>query len=68
MIVGIRLTARTQAPDLTEVETREVLENLDALWDELFLAEQARIVQALVERVTVGPASAGVRLRVEGWP
>ena len=36
------------------------------MWEELFPAEQARIVQALVERVTVGPAGADIRLRVEG--
>ena len=29
---------------------------LDPLWDELFPAEQARIVQLLVERVDVGHA------------
>ena len=39
---------------------------LDPLWDELFPAEQARIVRALVERVVVGPAGADIRLRVEG--
>jgi DNA invertase Pin-like site-specific DNA recombinase len=66
VIVGTWLAARADVPDLTEVETREALENLNALWDELFPAEQARIVQALVERVTVGPAGADVRLRVEG--
>ena len=40
----------------------------DPLWDELFPAEQARIVRALVERVEVGPAGAGadVRLQVAG--
>jgi hypothetical protein len=66
VIVGTWLAARAEVPDLTEGEVREALENLDALWDELFPAEQARIVQALVERVTVGPAGADVRLRVEG--
>jgi hypothetical protein len=39
---------------------------LDPLWDELFPAEHARIVRALVERVVVGPAGADIRLRVEG--
>ena len=38
----------------------------DPLWDDLFPAEQARIVRALVERVKVGPAGAEMRLRVEG--
>ncbi|MGE0658039.1 MAG: recombinase family protein, partial [Reyranellaceae bacterium] len=39
---------------------------LAPLWDELFPAEQARIVQLLVERVEVGPAGADIRLRVDG--
>ena len=34
--------------------SREALQQLDPLWDELFPAEQARIVQLLVERVDVG--------------
>ena len=38
----------------------------DPLWDDLFPAEQARIVRALVERVEVGPAGADIRLRVAG--
>ena len=60
------MAARQEVPDLTEVEVRDALQRLDPLWEELFPAEQARIVQALVERVTVGPAGADIRLRVEG--
>jgi hypothetical protein len=63
---GTWLAARAEAPDLTEAETREALERLDPLWDELFPAEQARIVRLLVERVEVGPAGADIRLRVAG--
>jgi site-specific DNA recombinase len=36
------------------------------LWDELFPAEQARIVQLLIERVDVGVDGADIRLRTEG--
>ena len=43
--------------DVTEAEVREALLQLDPLWDELFPAEQARIVQLLVERVEVGPTA-----------
>ena len=39
----------------------------DPLWDDLFPAEQARIVRALVERVVVGPAGADIRLWVAGF-
>jgi DNA invertase Pin-like site-specific DNA recombinase len=66
VVVGTWLAARAEAPDLTEVEVREALEQLDPLWDELFPAEQARIVRSLVERVEVGPTGADIRLRVAG--
>jgi hypothetical protein len=64
-VVGTWLAARAEAPGLTEAETCEALAGLDPLWGELFPAEQARIVRALVERVEVGPAGADIRLRVE---
>jgi hypothetical protein len=52
--------------DISEVDVREALERLDPLWDELFPAEQARIVQLLVERVDVSTDGADIRLRTEG--
>ena len=66
VVVGTWRAARAEAPDLTEAETLAVLERLDPLWDELFPAEQARIVRLLVERVEVSPAGADIRLRLEG--
>lgn len=39
---------------------------LDPLWDELFPAEQARIVALLAERVDIGESELNVRLRVDG--
>jgi hypothetical protein len=66
IVVGAWLAARKEAPELTEREVRDALHRLDPLWDELFPAEQARIVQALVERVTIGPDGADIRLRVDG--
>ena len=64
VVVGTWLAARTEAPDLTESEVREALERLDPLWDQLFPAEQARIVRLVVERVEVGPKGADIRLRI----
>jgi len=49
-----------------EDEAREALLQLDPLWDELFPAEQARIVQLLVERVDVRMHGIEVRLRPNG--
>jgi DNA invertase Pin-like site-specific DNA recombinase len=66
IVVGTWLAARKDAPGLTEHGVRDALHRLDPLWDELFPAEQARVVRALVERVVVGPAGADIRLRVEG--
>ena len=66
MIVGTWRSARPEIDGLSEAEVREALEGLDSLWDELFPAEQARIVQLLVERVEVGVAGLKVRLRVQG--
>ena len=45
---------------------REALERLDPLWNELFPAEQVRVVQLLVERVDIHPDSMNVRLRTAG--
>lgn len=66
IVVGTWLAARAEAPELTETEVRAALERLDPLWGELFPAEQARIMRAIVERVVVGPGGADIRLRVEG--
>ena len=66
IVVGTWLAARSEAPDVTEEEVREALISLEPLWDQLFPAEQARIVRALVDRVVVGPEGADIRLRVEG--
>src|SRR5689334_14697899 len=66
VVVGTWRVARAEAPGLTEHETREALGWLEPLWGELFPAEQARIVRALVDRVVIGPAGADIRLRVEG--
>jgi DNA invertase Pin-like site-specific DNA recombinase len=66
IVVGTWRAARADAPDLTEEEVREALARLEPLWDELFPAEQARIVRLLVERVQISPTGADIQLRVEG--
>jgi hypothetical protein len=58
--------ARQSIDNLSEDDVRAALERLDPLWDELFPAEQARIVQLLVERVDVGTNGADIRLRTQG--
>jgi site-specific DNA recombinase len=45
IVVRTWRAARQAVGDISEAEVREALERLDPLWDELFPAEQARIVQ-----------------------
>ncbi len=66
IVVGTWRAARAEHDDITEDEARKALTQLDPLWDELFPAEQARIVQLLVERVDVRMNGAEVRLRPNG--
>jgi len=44
----------------------QALERLDPLWNELFPAEQMRIVQLLIARVDVSLDGVDIRLRTEG--
>jgi DNA invertase Pin-like site-specific DNA recombinase len=66
IVVGTWQAGRNDIPDMTEREVREALSQLTPLWDELFPAEQQRIVRLLVERVTVGHDGADITLRVAG--
>ena len=61
--------AAARREDENEISEREVIEALgefEPLWDELFPAEQARIIRLLVERVDVSTDGIDVRLRAEG--
>ena len=66
IVVGTWRAARHAVGGIEEAEVRKALQQLDPLWDELFPAEQARIVQLLVERVDIGLDCADIRLRIEG--
>jgi site-specific DNA recombinase len=66
IVLGTWRTALAEAPDLTETEVRDALGRLDPLWDELFPAEQERIVRLLVERVVVSEAGAEITLKLDG--
>ena len=66
VLVGTWMAARAESSDLTEVEVRDALHELDPLWNELFPAEQTRIIRLLVERIEVGPGGADISLRIEG--
>ena len=66
VIIATWRSARPEIGDLSEDGVRDVLAGLDPLWDELFPAEQTRVIQLLVERIDVGVAGLKVRLRVQG--
>ncbi len=66
IVAGTWKAARAQDGDVTEADARAALTRLDPLWDELFPAEQARIVALLVERIDIGTEDMNVRLRVDG--
>ncbi len=66
IVAGTWKAARAHDGDVTEGDARAALQQFDTLWDELFPAEQARIVALLVERVEIGTEGLNVRLRMDG--
>jgi hypothetical protein len=66
MIVKTWMAVRNEGSAISETEVRDALVQLDPLWDELFPAEQARIVQLLVERVDIAVDGISIRLRTAG--
>jgi site-specific DNA recombinase len=55
-----------QRQDITETEVRGTLVEFNELWNELFPAEQARIIELLVERIDLHPDALDITLKVEG--
>jgi len=53
-------------PSLDEATATVAMTRLDTIWDQLFRAEQTRIVKLLVEKVIVSPNDLEVRLRANG--
>ena len=66
MIVRTWRAGRRLIAELTESEVREALQRLDPVWEELFPAEQARVIQLLVERIDVSLDGIDIRMRTEG--
>lgn len=66
IIIGTWKAAKEADGDIAEDEVRSALMRFDPLWYELFPAEQARIVQLLVERVDIGVDGLNIRLRIDG--
>jgi hypothetical protein len=58
--------AKQEGEESTEREVTVLLADFATVWAELFPAEQARIVQLLVERVDVQENALEVRIRADG--
>ena len=66
IVAGTSKAARAHASDITEADARTALQQFNPLWDELFPAEQARIVALLVERIDISADGLDLKLRVDG--
>jgi site-specific DNA recombinase len=65
-VIATWRAARPESGGLSEDDVRQALTALDPLWAELFPAEQARIVQLLIERVDIGTQGLTIRFRDAG--
>jgi site-specific DNA recombinase len=66
IVAGTWKAARAQDGEISEADVRAALQQLDPMWDELFPAEQARIVALLVERIEIAEDDLDIRLRTDG--
>jgi site-specific DNA recombinase len=66
IVVRVWRAAQLDGQEIDEREVVQALQRLDPLWDQLFPAEQARILQLLVARVAVRLDGLEISLRVEG--
>jgi site-specific DNA recombinase len=66
IIVATWRAAKRSIKGLTERQVRDELYRFDELWAELFPAEQARIIQLLVDRVDISETGADITLRTDG--
>jgi site-specific DNA recombinase len=66
IIVQTCRSARKSIKGMTESEVRDTLQAFDPLWNQLFPAEQSRIIELLVERVDVRIDRVDIKLRIAG--
>jgi non-ribosomal peptide synthetase component F len=66
VIVQTWRAARKLGREVTEREVHSALTEFEELWNELFPAEQARILGLLVQRVDVQPDRLDITLKIEG--
>ncbi|MCE8507042.1 recombinase family protein [Ruegeria pomeroyi] len=66
VVTQVLSALKTNTADISEADALGALHEFDTLWAQLFPAEQARIVQLLVRRITVTAAGLAVDIRREG--
>lgn len=66
IVVQVWRIAKNSIADLSENDVRRSLVEFDTLWNELFPAEQSRIIQLLVERVDIDPEGVNIKLSING--
>jgi hypothetical protein len=66
VVVATWRAAQPECEGLAEDKVRAALAALDPLWTELFPAEQARIIQLLIERVDIGADGLKLMFRDKG--
>jgi DNA invertase Pin-like site-specific DNA recombinase len=66
VVVQTWRAARNHNHDIVERDVRGALQEFDGLWNELFPAEQARIVELLVERIDLRADTLDITVKIEG--
>jgi hypothetical protein len=66
VVISTWRSAQPECEGLAEDDVRAALATVDPLWAELFPAEQARIIQLLIERVDIGIDGLQLRFRDKG--
>jgi len=66
IIAGAWDASKSHCCDITLDDARTALQQFDPLWDELFPAEQTRIIALTVKRVDIGTDAISVRMRIDG--
>ena len=66
MVAGVTEHATRLDPSLDEAQVTVAMTRLEAIWDQLFPAEQQRIMRLLIEKVIVSPQDIEVRFRPNG--
>jgi hypothetical protein len=57
---------RTLRPDIPEAKAIDALQSIDTIWEEIFPAEQARIIQTVIKQITARKDGVSIEWLVDG--